>query len=94
MYGVYQRPSMSVKMGAFLKVAVTVTRLAGILKVYLPSPLSVSSSALPFLSVTVRSASLKPSSGLTVMVTVLPFFAFFTSADTLPFSVLPGVLSE
>lgn len=40
-----------------MNVAATVTGLDGMVKVYLPLPLSVRSSALPFLSVTVSVSS-------------------------------------
>ena len=59
-------------------------------KVYLPPPLSVSFRSLPSLSVTVRPVSWKPSSGWTVMVTVLPLEAFLGLTVTAPFSTLLG----
>lgn len=64
-----------------------VTLDRGILKVYLPSPLSVSLISSPFLSVTVSSSSSYPSSGFTVTVTVLPLEARVGLTSTLPLSV-------
>ena len=69
-----------------------VTLDRGILKVYLPSPLSVSLTESPFLSVTVSSSSSYPSSGFTVMVTVVPSLAAVGFTVTVPFSVSPMVI--
>ena len=60
---------------------------AGMVKVYLPSPLSVSLIRSPFLSVTVSLSSSYPSSGFTVMVTVVPLEARVGLTFTLPLSV-------
>ena len=72
--------------------ASTVTLEAGIWKVYLPSPLSVSLTESPFLSVTVSSSSSYPSSGFTVTVTVLPLEARVGLTFTLPLS-MPSTLT-
>ena len=59
---------------------------AGMVKVYLPSPLSVSVMVLPPASVTVREASSWPASGFTVTVTVTPAAALAGLTVTAPFS--------
>ena len=70
-----------------VKTASTSTLEAGILKVYLPSPLSVSLMESPSLPVTVSLSSSYPSSGFTVMVTVVPLEARVGLTFTLPLSV-------
>ena len=68
--------------------AETVTLKPGMVKVYLPLPLSVSFTVLPLASFTAMVSSSWPLSGVTVMVTVSPFLAVLGETVTSPFLVL------
>ena len=67
-----------------------VTWEAGMVKVYLLSAVRVISTAVPSFRVTVRVSSSYPSSGLTVMVTLVPLEAREGLTDRLPFSTSEG----
>ena len=75
-----------------LKLPSTVTLLAGMMKVYLPLPMSVSLIAAPAPSTTARPSITKSLSGATVSVMVAPLGAVLWLAATVPFFAFRTVM--